>query len=122
MDAQRFRARKFDTLNARAAREPRNILGIGTALDAFTQIVGNVLRNRLIGHHATFSLAREPDDMEAVAGRHRLRAKLAGCERTSARSNSGVVCPVVIWPRLPPSSAEEHFEWAFASAAKELGS
>src|SRR4029078_5874092 len=94
MDAQRFRARKFDTLNARAAREPRNILRIGTALDAFTQIVGNVLRNRLIGHHATFSLAREPDDMEAVAGRHRLRAKLAGCERNerTLEFGSGLPC------------------------------
>ena len=100
MDAQRFCARKFDTLNTRARRQPCNILRIGAALDAFTQIIGNVLCNHFIGQHATADPALEPDDVEEGGLSPGSVLISPGASARSARSNSGVVCPLVIWPRF----------------------
>ena len=44
-----------------------------------------------------------------------------GASRRSAASNSGVVSPAAIWPRLPPCPADGQAECASASAANSPG-
>ena len=47
---------------------------------------------------------------------------MSGAIVFNARSNSGVVCPSVIWPRLPPCAPEGQSECSRASSAKRAGS
>src|SRR5262245_15839964 len=73
--------RKIDAFDARGAGKPRNVLRQRPPLHALLQIFGDPVRHQLERQFAALVLAIQPDDVETVAGRDRLRADRPGLER-----------------------------------------
>src|SRR5262245_4989173 len=73
--------RKIDAFDARGAGEARNVLRQRPPSHALLQIFGDAVRHQLERQLAALVLAIQPDDVETVAGRDRLRADRPGLER-----------------------------------------
>jgi hypothetical protein len=76
-----FGGGKIDAFDARARGEPGNILRRRQPLRALLQVFGDTLRHQFERQLAALVLTVQPNDMETVARRDRLRADRTGRKR-----------------------------------------
>ena len=115
MHTMRVGIGKVDALDLRRRNQPRDVLRVGAPPNAFIQVVRNASGDQFVRQQLALVFAVEPDNVKAVARRHRRGAQLTGRQRDQRllqfdQQDADQVCPVVIWPRLPPCAADEQAE------------